>query len=62
MCEANVYIKTKDQLELYFENVDKILPDSDEIIMEDIFGQKKIIKAKLKELNLVEHRIIIERR
>ena len=62
MCEANVYIKTKDQLELYFENVDKILPDSDEIIMEDVFGQKKIIKAKLKELNLVEHRIIIERR
>ena len=60
MCEANVYLKNKDKLELYFENVDKIIPGKDQLILEDIFGKKKIINASLKELNLVDHRIIIE--
>lgn len=61
MCESNVYIKDREKLELYFANVDKIIPSENELILEDIFGQKKIIKARLKELNLINHRIIIEK-
>jgi predicted RNA-binding protein len=61
MCEAAVYIKEPDKVELYFENVDKIIQGENELILEDIFGQKKIIKARLKELHLVDHRIFIER-
>jgi len=61
VCEANVYLKSKGKMELYFASVDKIIPRENEIIMEDIFGQKKIIKAKLKELNLVDHFIVIEK-
>ncbi|NLX70034.1 MAG: CooT family nickel-binding protein, partial [Clostridiales bacterium] len=33
----------------------------DQLILEDIFGQKKIIRARLKELHLVDHKIIIEK-
>jgi len=62
MCESSVYLRNGDKLELYFANVDKIIPGDDGMILEDIFGQKKIIKAELKELNLVDHRIIIERK
>ncbi|MGI6188670.1 MAG: CooT family nickel-binding protein [Clostridiales bacterium] len=61
MCEATVYFEDDEGLKLYFDNVDKIFPGEDQLILEDIFGQKKIIKARLKELHLVDHKIIIER-
>lgn len=60
MCEANVYLLKDGKQELYFENVDKILPQDGELILEDIFGKKKIIKAIIKEMALLEHKIILE--
>lgn len=61
MCEAMVYLKDGEKIEPYFENVDKIFSQEEGLILEDIFGQKKIIKARLKELHLVDHKVIIER-
>ena len=61
MCEANVYIMNKDVEELLLERVDKIIPKDNEIYLENIFGQRKILTARIKELHLVDHRIILER-
>lgn len=63
MCEANVFIKDKDaeNYELLLEAVDKLIPDDDEIILESIFGERKIVKAKIKEMTLVDHEIRLER-
>lgn len=62
MCEANAYIIDDDGKEsLLLEGVDKLVPEDDTLILENIFGQKKIVKAKIKELSLVDHRIILER-
>lgn len=61
MCEANAYIKTKESEELLLQSVDKVIPSDDELILENIFGQRKIIKGKIVEMALVDHRIIIER-
>lgn len=61
MCEANVYIMNKDIEELLLERVDKIIPSGREIYLENIFGQRKTIAARIKELHLVDHRIILER-
>jgi predicted RNA-binding protein len=62
MCEANAYIIDDDGKEsLLLEGVDKLVPEDDTLILENIFGQRKIIKAKIKELSLVDHRIILER-
>ena len=62
MCEANVYlIDEKGEEKLFLESVDKILPENDELILENIFGQRKIVKAKIKEMELVEHRIILQK-
>ncbi len=61
MCEANVYIIDKDGNEkLVMDSVDKIYPGKDELYMENIFSQRKTLKARIKEMALVEHRIIIE--
>lgn len=61
MCEANVYVINKEIEELLLERVDKIIPKGEEIYLENIFGQRKTLSARIKELHLVDHRIILER-
>ena len=61
MCESNVYLIDKNGKEsLFFELVDKIVQDNNVVQLEDILGQRKTIKARIKELALVDHRIILE--
>ncbi len=60
MCEANAYIVKDGKEELYFENVDRVIPQEDGLLLEDIFGKKKIIKARIKEMALVDHKIKLE--
>ena len=62
MCEANVYlIDDQGKEQLYLESVDKIQPENEKLILENIFGQRKIITAKIKEMELVNHRIVLEK-
>lgn len=62
MCEANVYLIDEEGNEkLYLESVDKFIPDGDGWCLENIFNQKKYIKARIKEMALVEHRIILQK-
>lgn len=62
MCESNVYVIDENGKEsLFFENVDRLVPTEDGFILEDIMGQKKIIKARIKELALIRHKIILEK-
>ncbi|GMB00171.1 CooT family nickel-binding protein [Pelosinus sp. IPA-1] len=61
MCEANVYLLNNDVEELLLERVDKIIPKDGEIYLENIFGHRKTLAARIKELHLVDHRILLER-
>lgn len=61
MCEANAYLVEGDREEMILEAVDRVVPHEDGLLLEDIFGRRKIVKARIKELALVEHRIILER-
>lgn len=62
MCEANAYIiEENGEEKLLLESVDRLMPQDDMLILENIFGQKKIIKARIKELALVDHKIILEK-
>lgn len=61
MCESTVYLIDKNGKEsLFFELVDKIVPDKNTVYLEDILGQKKSVNARIKELALVDHRIVLE--
>ncbi|KAB2953433.1 CooT family nickel-binding protein [Heliorestis acidaminivorans] len=61
MCEANVYIIDKEGKEtLLLESVDKVVPTEEGIFLENIYSQRKIVKAKIKEMALVGHRIVLE--
>ncbi len=61
MCEANAYVLKDGTEELFLESVDKVKPDNDTLILENIFGQQKIIKGRIVKMALVDHKILIER-
>ncbi len=60
MCEANVHL-IKDGSEKMFimESVDILRREDDGIYLESIFGERLKIKAYVKEMNLVDHCILL---
>ena len=61
MCEANVYLLKQGKEELILEAVDIVEPDEEgKIRLANIFGEQKVLDAKLKRMSLVNHKIILE--
>lgn len=60
MCEANAYLLKGDQEELVLEQVDEVEPFEDGLLLKSIFGTQKILKARIKSLALVDHKIFLE--
>lgn len=62
MCEANVYSIDENGTEvLILDSVDKVIPNNDEILLENIFNERKTVRVRIKEMELVNHRIILEK-
>jgi predicted RNA-binding protein len=61
MCEADAYISRDDKEELVLKSVDLVKPLEDGYLLVDIYGTQKTVKGKLKQMNLVNHRIIFEK-
>jgi uncharacterized GH25 family protein/predicted RNA-binding protein len=61
MCEANVYLDRDGQRELVMEKVDRVVPGQDDFVtLENVFGERRMIKARILELELVHNRVILE--
>ena len=60
MCEAAAYLLKDGQEELLLESVDQLETGNGEVKMVNIFGEQKEIRAKIKLLSLVDHKIILE--
>ncbi len=60
MCEANAYLIKDGKEILILEDVDIIRPEEDKIYLKSLFGEQKSIKGRIKEITLVNHKIIIE--
>ena len=61
MCEASAYLSKDGEEQLLMESVDIIEPQGENTFrIVGIFGDQKIIHARIKLMNLVDHRIIFE--
>jgi predicted RNA-binding protein len=60
MCEAHAFILNQDKEEMILENVDQVDIEGDEVRMINIFGEQKIIKARIKSYNGTKNRILLE--
>ncbi len=62
MCEANAYIYQDDKEELYLENVDILRPEEGKIYLRNLFGEQRIFDGKIKEISLLHHKIVLEKK
>ncbi|MBN2231725.1 MAG: CooT family nickel-binding protein [Deltaproteobacteria bacterium] len=64
MCEANAYLLAADHEagQLIMENVFRMQPEGDKLLLENIFGEQKLITADIARISLVEHRIYLHPR
>lgn len=62
MCEANAYIYHDGKEELYLENVDVMKPEDGKIYMKNLFGEQKVFEGEIKEVSLLRHKIVLEKK
>ena len=61
MCEASAFFYKDGEEKLVLESVDEVLPEGDrQFRLVNIFGDQKIVKGRLKGMNLVSHKIVFE--
>jgi len=60
MCESTAYVLKEGKEELVLEGVDLLENREGEIKLVNLFGEERSIKARVKALSLVDHRIILE--
>lgn len=59
MCESNAYLIKDGNEKVVMENVDILRPEGDITYLENIFGEHLRLKARVKEMDLVDHRILL---
>lgn len=61
MCQSNAYLEEQSGNEkLLMEDVSLITPlDEDQIELVGLFGDRLTVKGKIKEMDLLKHRIVL---
>ena len=61
MCESSAFILGKNnELEKVMENVVTVDPYEGKVYLTDLLGEQKIIDCFIKEIRLMDHKIILE--
>ena len=62
MCEANAYILENGKEELYLENVDVMKPEEGKIFLKNLFGEQKVFEGEIREISLLRHKIVLQKK
>lgn len=60
MCESSAYVLKNNKLEKVMDNVISIDPYEGKVYLTDLLGKQKIVDGEIKEVKLIEHKIIIQ--
>jgi len=61
MCESKAYLISEGSTLQIMESVICVIPNDDgSIFLEDILGDQKTVKGRIKEIKLLDHKILIE--
>lgn len=60
MCESKAYLIKDGKEEMIFEGIDAFEAADEYIRLQNIFGEVKKIKARIKKMSLLDHKIILE--
>ncbi|MGX4598456.1 CooT family nickel-binding protein [Faecalimicrobium sp. JNUCC 81] len=60
MCESAAYVLRNERLERVMDNVVSVDPYEGKVYLTDLLGEQKIIDGEIKEIKLMDHKIIIK--
>ncbi len=60
MCEAHAYLIRDSGQEKVMENVVRVAYEGEQIVLTDLFGDEMRLKARIREIALLEHKIYLE--
>jgi len=61
MCQSSAYLVQDNEEELLLEDVILIEPESNKVRLTSLFGEKMLIDAKIKAVDLLHHKVILEK-
>ncbi len=61
MCVARVYLRQKQGEELLMEEIALMRCEESGLLLRDIFGEEKSIRAQIKEVDFVASKILLEK-
>ena len=59
MCESTAFLEKDGKEELLLAEVGYFKPEGGDYLLRSILGEEKLVEADLKEINLLEHKIIL---
>lgn len=59
MCEAVVFIVKDGDKKLLMENVVTLHPEGEKLLLTDLFGEQKLVTARIEKVDLTGHEIIL---
>ncbi|MBU2598953.1 MAG: CooT family nickel-binding protein [Actinobacteria bacterium] len=59
MCETKVFIEKNGKKEEIFENVINIQSEEDGLLIKDLFGEQKLVKANIKYIDFMKHEMVL---
>lgn len=59
MCEADVFVVRDGEKRKVMENVVTVTPEGDQLLLTDLFGEQKLITARVEKVDLTGHEIIL---
>ena len=60
MCDANAYLVSEAGEEMLLESVDLVELDGDEATLINIFGERKVLRARLRRFDNSQGRLVFE--
>jgi predicted RNA-binding protein len=59
MCEAIVFLVRDGERKQLMENVVTVHPEGDKVLLTDLFGEQRLVTAKIDRVDLIGHEIIL---
>ncbi len=62
MCDLKAYVRKQDKEELVLEAVNQVQTEGDEVVLRNLFGEEKRVRAGIREISLKTSRLVLEQR
>ncbi len=62
MCELKAYVRKGEKEELVLEAVNNVRTEGEEVVVRNLFGEEKRVRAMVSEVSLSRNRVVLEAR